>query len=101
MIRRPPRSTLFPYTTLFRSHSEHEAERAHDEPPHQERAPVHPTEGHPPEVGHPEARLAGVARRERGGGQRDEREDDERWQNQACGATTSAVHPIHTLAPSR
>src|SRR5688572_32690306 len=25
MIRRPPRSTLFPYTTLFRSHSE----RAH------------------------------------------------------------------------
>src|SRR2546429_2270936 len=27
MIRRPPRSTLFPYTTLFRSH-EHEAEWA-------------------------------------------------------------------------
>src|SRR2546430_10942666 len=24
MIRRPPRSTLFPYTTLFRSHSEPE-----------------------------------------------------------------------------
>src|SRR6267143_5401336 len=24
MIRRPPRSTLFPYTTLFRSHSRHE-----------------------------------------------------------------------------
>src|SRR5258708_20710430 len=23
MIRRPPRSTLFPYTTLFRSHSAH------------------------------------------------------------------------------
>src|SRR5260221_8738100 len=23
MIRRPPRSTLFPYTTLFRSHFEH------------------------------------------------------------------------------
>src|SRR2546430_12461439 len=23
MIRRPPRSTLFPYTTLFRSHSPH------------------------------------------------------------------------------
>src|SRR3712207_8497964 len=29
MIRRPPRSTLFPYTTLFRSGlSEHEAEQA-------------------------------------------------------------------------
>src|SRR5258708_25875431 len=23
MIRRPPRSTLFPYTTLFRSHQQH------------------------------------------------------------------------------
>src|SRR2546430_12483591 len=24
MIRRPPRSTLFPYTTLFRSHESHD-----------------------------------------------------------------------------
>src|SRR3712207_8487649 len=32
MIRRPPRSTLFPYTTLFRSGSEHHArEPAHHE----------------------------------------------------------------------
>src|SRR3712207_9012117 len=40
MIRRPPRSTLFPYTTLFRSSSDHrhnrlgsravEGERLHD-----------------------------------------------------------------------
>src|SRR3712207_8541604 len=29
MIRRPPRSTLFPYTTLFRSELAH-AERLHD-----------------------------------------------------------------------
>src|SRR2546422_7583881 len=29
MIRRPPRSTLFPYTTLFRSH--HEAHRGRDQ----------------------------------------------------------------------
>src|SRR2546422_3091753 len=32
MIRRPPRSTLFPYTTLFRSHSAaawHRAARGH------------------------------------------------------------------------
>src|SRR6266536_4847955 len=27
MIRRPPRSTLFPYTTLFRSHRRETAER--------------------------------------------------------------------------
>src|SRR2546422_3902109 len=27
MIRRPPRSTLFPYTTLFRSHRVHREER--------------------------------------------------------------------------
>src|SRR5687767_15858608 len=32
MIRRPPRSTLFPYTTLFRSH----------------RGDVHRRDGHPP-----------------------------------------------------
>src|SRR2546430_10376980 len=30
MIRRPPRSTLFPYTTLFRSHCKKEAENAVD-----------------------------------------------------------------------
>src|SRR3712207_7836824 len=27
MIRRPPRSTLFPYTTLFRSHRQHPPRR--------------------------------------------------------------------------
>src|SRR5256886_8596313 len=37
MIRRPPRSTLFPYTTLFRSHVDHagppeEPEVVHVEP---------------------------------------------------------------------
>src|SRR3989442_11968901 len=33
MIRRPPRSTLFPYTTLFRSHVRHDArERQSPEP---------------------------------------------------------------------
>src|ERR1039458_10630451 len=31
MIRRPPRSTLFPYTTLFRSHS-HERRHRDDRP---------------------------------------------------------------------
>src|SRR5258708_23950904 len=29
MIRRPPRSTLFPYTTLFRSHHVHQQEHHH------------------------------------------------------------------------
>src|SRR3712207_9057273 len=29
MIRRPPRSTLFPYTTLFRSHAEQVGDRPH------------------------------------------------------------------------
>src|SRR2546422_5946366 len=29
MIRRPPRSTLFPYTTLFRSHEQQDSERGH------------------------------------------------------------------------
>src|SRR3712207_8418875 len=30
MIRRPPRSTLFPYTTLFRSRAANLIERAHE-----------------------------------------------------------------------
>src|SRR3712207_7352026 len=30
MIRRPPRSTLFPYTTLFRSRRLHHRRRVHD-----------------------------------------------------------------------
>src|SRR5256885_11218498 len=33
MIRRPPRSTLFPYTTLFRSVHERAGIRAHEERP--------------------------------------------------------------------
>src|SRR5256885_14101894 len=33
MIRRPPRSTLFPYTTLFRSRTAPEAPRAPGRPP--------------------------------------------------------------------
>src|SRR3712207_6920052 len=37
MIRRPPRSTLFPYTTLFRSQRQEEYERQ----VHQEEAVVH------------------------------------------------------------
>src|SRR2546430_10878120 len=31
MIRRPPRSTLFPYTTLFRSYRSHKTERVEGE----------------------------------------------------------------------
>src|SRR3712207_7462805 len=31
MIRRPPRSTLFPYTTLFRSHPPHHPDHGGDE----------------------------------------------------------------------
>src|SRR2546425_8627623 len=30
MIRRPPRSTLFPYTTLFRSHRRERRQPTHD-----------------------------------------------------------------------
>src|SRR5256885_4445314 len=35
MIRRPPRSTLFPYTTLFRSHDGRVIERAERRQVHQ------------------------------------------------------------------
>src|SRR5260221_1628042 len=39
MIRRPPRSTLFPYTTLFRSHGRHRARRR---PRREERRGIRP-----------------------------------------------------------
>src|SRR5256885_11423325 len=49
MIRRPPRSTLFPYTTLFRSHAERERhgvrpERRDVPRLHQERGDLQPLE---------------------------------------------------------
>src|SRR3712207_9337122 len=59
MIRRPPRSTLFPYTTLFRSHLE-VAGRAGDVEPRRRKR--HLSSG---EIGHDD--LA-VVRIERSGG---------------------------------
>src|SRR2546430_12240118 len=49
MIRRPPRSTLFPYPTLFRSDGE---QRRRPEPAEQE--PRHATDTHPPQQGQPQ-----------------------------------------------
>src|SRR3712207_7961734 len=52
MIRRPPRSTLFPYTTLFRSDEVATVQRAHDLAPRpRRRGAVHlgaAAPGHPP-----------------------------------------------------
>src|SRR3712207_7965060 len=47
MIRRPPRSTLFPYTTLFRSHHQHrlQAYEVYDRPADDDRQRESP-EGH-------------------------------------------------------
>src|SRR5947207_8773805 len=39
MIRQPPRSTLFPYTTLFRSEGRHGLRRAAELAPERGRAP--------------------------------------------------------------
>src|SRR5256885_12089491 len=41
MIRRPPRSTLFPYTTLFRSVVRMQVDAAHRRLPHDEQAVAH------------------------------------------------------------
>src|SRR3712207_7159481 len=46
MIRRPPRSTLFPYTTLFRSIL---LQRTPQQTPGQLREPLPPARAHPPE----------------------------------------------------
>src|SRR5690349_23466031 len=49
MIRRPPRSTLFPYTTLFRSLVEHHVARVVEDqlvPVHQVHHPAHRADHH-------------------------------------------------------
>src|SRR2546430_8612400 len=60
MIRRPPRSTLFPYTTLFRSTSRRNRHRAAD--PSNGAYPVYPT---PQQMS--DARAAFLTRSERSG----------------------------------
>src|SRR5256885_2577663 len=64
MIRRPPRSTLFPYTTLFRSHAERrqsESRRQQSRKAEQRAADDHPEE---PGDGHALAAAGAVARSE-------------------------------------
>src|SRR2546425_9182366 len=47
MIRRPPRSTLFPYTTLFRSHRPERRPGAHQPALHAGRLPAAARRGQP------------------------------------------------------
>src|SRR5258707_6582708 len=47
MIRRPPRSTLFPYTTLFRSVHEERAQEHAEEPARAQRALPREARGRP------------------------------------------------------
>src|SRR3712207_9256016 len=51
MIRRPPRSTLFPYTTLFRSRVEHAELVVLDQQVHEDPLPAAPRALQPPVVG--------------------------------------------------
>src|SRR3989449_11577102 len=71
MIRRPPRSTLFPYTTLFRSPREGpHAARAGPEAGHRRdvQGPHHEAAGGPPPLRH--TGVAGPARAGRHGPER-------------------------------
>src|SRR5256885_7303186 len=59
MIRRPPRSTLFPYTTLFRSHvwiAPHAVQNRARADAHERRSPGEPGEG---SRAHSRSRAAG------------------------------------------
>src|SRR3712207_7175008 len=67
MIRRPPRSTLFPYTTLFRSGGFGEVRRGHPGLPGPERRPGAGVEGglrggRREDQGDPDAATAGEVR---------------------------------------
>src|SRR2546430_3554471 len=50
MIRRPPRSTLFPYTTLFRSYIRDDAERYHAANCAHQQQSLHRSEEHTSEL---------------------------------------------------
>src|SRR3712207_7577980 len=70
MIRRPPRSTLFPYTTLFRSHDpgeEHVRALARDEDQHRRHARTRGlrrgSRAHPPDGGRRTPRRRRVDRK--------------------------------------
>src|SRR3712207_8002593 len=66
MIRRPPRSTLFPYTTLFRSGGGgpglHDRARPPDGDERVARAPCQRDPGHVPAFDRPRARAGGGGR---------------------------------------
>src|SRR3712207_7840214 len=65
MIRRPPRSTLFPYTTLFRS-GDHVAEQDTDRHVHLGGQPVELLDAvdlYPEEIGAPVARVKSSSKR--------------------------------------
>src|SRR3712207_6937963 len=66
MIRRPPRSTLFPYTTLFRSQTcrNHVLDRP-EPPPGQPRTTCRTTLNHLPKTLEPPDPLPGTTRRTR------------------------------------
>src|SRR2546429_8229408 len=66
MIRRPPRSTLFPYTTLFRSLSLHEEDQSIDvhEPPPPGARPPGPHPHHRPVPAERDGERLGRARHE-------------------------------------
>src|SRR3712207_7012033 len=58
MIRRPPRSTLFPYTTLFRSHGG-DGQKPHHHEQHRQRLFVVVELEKPDRLGQPGHRLEG------------------------------------------
>src|SRR5690242_21320519 len=78
MLRRSPRSTLFPYTTLFRSEDGQEVER----PPRQASQAVLPARGHGPRPARGAvgrllpARAAAVLRLRRGEPRRGDRKSN-------------------------
>src|SRR5690348_17637557 len=84
MIRRPPRSTLFPYTTLFRSRSVEREQLAHDEAAH-DRDPERLAQL----VAHPAAQGERHAGQERGQGGHEDRRSEEH--------TSELQSPVHLV----
>src|SRR2546422_5596615 len=65
MIRRPPRSTLFPYTTLFRSLRDRDHEETEAHPAEPDAPPAHADGEQHERVDRPGERGGQVSRRDR------------------------------------
>src|SRR5258708_15914411 len=99
MIRRPPRSTLFPYTTLFRSHSRrwlrdgpHRAPRDSCSPPPGETSRTPRSEEHTSELQSPDHLVCRLLLEKKKKLEYELSQPSATWQHHSASAALSRLH---------